>query len=222
MELSDLEVTLQSADQTFAPPTSSRNTLATYKNPFGFSLQVFEAAQNIVMTSLDGTEIASLALPKTAADGGVSTGNVVNLDIQWENQPLKSLNNEAFEALFAAVTLLDQAGLKLKGAADVTAHTAIGDVSISGIPLDVPSSLKGMNSFGGSATLSNVSVSGSGGDGGSEFIVSPLTTTIQNPSNVTLHTVDIALPVMYEGVMIGRAAIDVSLKHGSRSSMRTD
>ncbi len=110
------------------------------------------------MTSLDGTEIASLALPKTAADGGVSTGNVVNLDIQWENQPLKSLNNEAFEALFAAVTLLDQAGLKLKGAADVTAHTAIGDVSISGIPLDVPSSLKGMNSFGGSATLSNVSV----------------------------------------------------------------
>ncbi|KAK0241921.1 hypothetical protein EDD85DRAFT_820884 [Armillaria nabsnona] len=208
VELSDLELTLQSADQTFAPPTSSRNTLATYKNPFGFSLQVFEAAQNIVMTSLDGTEIASLALPKTAADGGVSTGNVVNLDIQWENQPLKSLNNEAFEALFAAVTLLDQAGLKLKGAADVTAHTAIGDVSISGIPLDVPSSLKGMNSFDGSATLSNVSVSGSGGDGGSEFIVSPLTTTIQNPSNVTLHTVDIALPVMYEGVMIGRAAID--------------
>ncbi|KAK0485666.1 hypothetical protein IW261DRAFT_1451420 [Armillaria novae-zelandiae] len=208
VELSDLEVTLQSADQTFAPLTSSRNTLATYKNPFGFSLQVFEAAENIVMASLDGTEIASLALPKTAVDGGVSTGNVADLDIQWENQPLKSLNNGAFEALFTAVTLLGQAGLQIKGAVNVTAHTAIGDVPISGIPLDVPSSLKGMNSFGGSATLSNVSVSGSGGEGRSEFIVAPLTTTIQNPSNVTLHTVDIVLPVMYEGVMIGRAAID--------------
>ncbi|KAG7446409.1 uncharacterized protein BT62DRAFT_931852 [Guyanagaster necrorhizus] len=208
VELSDLEVTLQSDDQTWAPLTGSRNTTATYKNPFGFSLQVFEAAQNIVMTSSDGTEIASLTLPKSTVVGGVSTGNVANLNIKWENQPLKSLNDEAFEALFAAVTLLDQAGLKLKGTADVTAHTAIGNVPISSISLDVPSSLRGMNSFGGSATLSNVSVSGSGGDGGSEYIVSPLTTTIQNPSNVSLYTIDIVLPVMYEGVMIGRAAVD--------------
>lgn len=122
---------------------------------------------------------------------------------------MKSLNNQGFQALFAHVTLQESAALDLKGTADVTAHTAIGNVPISGIPFKVPSSLRGINSFGGSASLSNVSVTGSGGNGGSEFIVSPLTNTLHNPSNVTLSTVDISLPVMFDGVKIGRATIDV-------------
>ena len=69
--------------------------------------------------------------------------------------------------------------------------------------------LSGINSFGGKADLSNVSVAGSGGDGGDQFIVTPLKTTLQNPSNVTLNTVNIALPVTFNGVGIGRAVIDV-------------
>jgi len=56
-----------------------------------------------------------------------------------------------------------------------------------------------------------VSVTGSGGTGGTEFVVAPLTTTLQNPSNISLDTVDISLPVIFNGVTIGRAAIDVSV-----------
>lgn len=59
------------------------------------------------------------------------------------------------------------------------------------------------------ASLSNVSVAGSGGNGGSEFIIAPLTTILQNPSNISLSTVDVALPVFYQGVEIGRASINV-------------
>ena len=70
--------------------------------------------------------------------------------------------------------------------------------------------VEGINSFGGTAALSNVTVTGSGGNGGDEFIVSPLQTTLQNPSNVSLDTVDISLPVIFNGVTIGRAAINVS------------
>lgn len=69
----------------------------------------------------------------------------------------------------------------------------------------------GINSFGHKASLSNVTVTGSGGAGGSEFIVAPLTTALENPSNITLKTIDISLPVIYNGVKIGRAAINVSL-----------
>lgn len=36
-------------DQAFAPLASSKNTLATYKNPFGFSLQVIESAPDITI-----------------------------------------------------------------------------------------------------------------------------------------------------------------------------
>lgn len=150
-------------------------------------------------------------VPKAPADGGVSTGNVADLDISFSNQPLTSLNNDAFGALFAQVTLKNEADLTLKGTADVTARTTIGDVPISGIPFDVPSSLEGINGFGGSAGLSNVSVTGSGGDSGSEFIVAPLTVTLGNPSNITLQTVDISLPVMFKDVVIGRAALDVNI-----------
>jgi hypothetical protein len=78
------------------------------------------------------------------ATGGVSTGNVADLAISFHNQPLKSLNNAAFAQMFAGVTLLDNINLTLKGTADVSARTTIGDVPISGIPFDVASSLKGI------------------------------------------------------------------------------
>ena len=167
------------------------------------------------------------------ANGGVSSGNVVDLAIAFRDQPLKSLNNRAFQAMFADVTLTETVALNLKGTAAVSARTTIGDVPISGIPFDVPSALKGtrflpllstntsdddfcslgIHSFGGSASLSNISIAGSGGSGGSEFIVAPLTAALQNPSNISLQTVRIALPVTYKGVMIGRTAIDVSSFH---------
>lgn len=67
----------------------------------------------------------------------------------------------------------------------------------------------GINAFGHVAALKDVVVAGSGGNGGNEYIVAPLKTTLNNPSNVTLHSVDVALPVYYNNVMIGRAAIDV-------------
>jgi hypothetical protein len=68
----------------------------------------------------------------------------------------------------------------------------------------------GINSFGGKAAINNVSITGSGGTNGNQYIISPLTTVINNPSNISLSTVDIALPVYYENTMIGRAAFNVS------------
>ncbi|KAJ3724969.1 hypothetical protein DFJ43DRAFT_1197841 [Lentinula guzmanii] len=205
--LADLAVTLEDDSEAYDPPTSSNSTSATYKNPFGFSLQVIQSATDIILSS-NGVDIAELTLPSADTVGGVSTGNVASLPISWRNELLKSLNDDAFNALFEAVTLLSSVSLGLDGSANVTAKTTIGDVPIFGIPFNVTSSLSGINSFGGKATLSNVTVTGSGGTGGNEFIVAPLTTTLENPSNVSLDTTDIALPVYYEGTMIGRAAIN--------------
>ncbi|KAF9451269.1 hypothetical protein P691DRAFT_757432 [Macrolepiota fuliginosa MF-IS2] len=207
IQLNDLEVTIRTADQAFAPPASSKNTVAQYANPFGFSLQVVEAAQTLDL-NMGGVNIAELDLPKMAVSGGVSTGNTVDLPISFENQTLKSLNDNAFAQLFAGVTLMSSVSINLKGSADVTARTPIGDVPINGIPIDVTSSLKGIAAFNHQATLTNVSVAGSGGQGGSEFILSPLTTTLQNPSNISLDTVGVSLPVIYQGTKIGRAAIN--------------
>ncbi|KAJ3868577.1 hypothetical protein EV359DRAFT_77557 [Lentinula novae-zelandiae] len=205
--LADLAVMLNDDSEAYDPSTGSNFTSASYKNPFGFSLQVVQSATDIILSS-NGVNIAELSLPTSDTVGGVSTGNVANLPISWENEPLKSLNDDAFNALFAAVTLSNSISLELDGSANVTAKTTIGDVPISRIPFNVTSSLSGINSFGGRATLSNVTVTGSGGTGGNEFINAPLTTTLENPSNISLDTIDIALPVYYEGSMVGRASIN--------------
>ncbi|KAH7875192.1 uncharacterized protein C8R40DRAFT_1170817 [Lentinula edodes] len=215
--VTDLAVTLNDDSEAYDPSTGSNFTSASYKNPFGFSLQVVQSATDIILSS-NGVNIAELSLPTSDTVGGVSTGNVANLPIAWENEPLKSLNDDAFNALFAAVTLSNSISLGLDGSANVTAKTTIGDVPISRIPFNVTSSLSGINSFGGRATLSNVTVTGSGGTGGNEFINAPLTTTLENPSNISLDTTDIALPVYYEGSMVGRAFINnLNLVPGTNS-----
>lgn len=84
-----------------------------------------------------------LVIPSAPAVGGVSTGNLVDLPITFTNIPLQALNQGAFVQLFAAVTLSDDVQIGLTGSADATARTSIGDVPISGIPIDVQSSLKG-------------------------------------------------------------------------------
>jgi hypothetical protein len=156
----------------------------------------------------------------------VSTGNEADLPIAFHSIPFQSLNDGAMQTLFQEVTDTAQAEVTLQGTANVTAKTTIGNVPIGGIGFNVPSILKGVylhhcfrpvlmpapgiNSFGKTAQLTNVSITGSGGNGGNQFIVSPLTTTLQNPSNVSLQTNDVALPVIYQGTQLGRAAISVS------------
>ncbi|KAJ6607775.1 hypothetical protein B0H10DRAFT_2227490 [Mycena sp. CBHHK59/15] len=207
ISLDELSLIMVDQAEAFAPLTSSSYTLATYKNPFGFSLQVVESGQELILSDL-GLDIAQLVLPMAPTVGGVSTGNVADLVITFENQTLQSLSDDGFELLFAVVTLLQEGDFVLSGTANVSARTSIGDVPITGIPFNVDSSVTGINSFGFTAGLSNVTVSGSGGAGGSEFVTAPLITKLNNPSNVSLQTVDISLPVIYEGVTIGRAVID--------------
>ena len=68
--------------------------------------------------------------------------------------------------------------------------------------------MKGINAFGHTASLSNVSITGGGTDSHGAFVKSPLTTTLNNPSNISLETVDVELPVYYKDVLLGRAVID--------------
>ncbi|KAH9061225.1 hypothetical protein EDB87DRAFT_404186 [Lactarius vividus] len=186
--LSNLEIAMTEQNQTFAPLASSQHTLATYKNPFGFSLQVIRSAEDISL--------------------GASGLDVAELKIVFSKQPLQSLNNAVFAAFFAAVTDTQGVEFELKGSANVIARTTIGDVPISDIPFNVTSALRGIDSFGHTAGLTNVSITGRGGNGGNEYINADITTTLQNPSNISLRTNDVSLAVFYKDVKIGRAAIN--------------
>jgi len=67
----------------------------------------------------------------------------------------------------------------------------------------------GINSFRHTAGLSNVSITGSGGSGGNQYVNAVLTTILQNPSDISLQTNDLSLAIFYKTVKIGRAAINI-------------
>ena len=75
--------------------------------------------------------------------------------------------------------------------------------------MSITTTYAGINGFGQTAGLGNVSITGSGGSGGNQYINADLTTTLQNPSNISLQTNDISFAVFYDEVKIGRAVIDV-------------
>jgi hypothetical protein len=59
IDLDQLALTMVTQDQAFAPLTSSDFTLAQYKNPFGFSLQVVASGQDLLISDL-GLDIATV------------------------------------------------------------------------------------------------------------------------------------------------------------------
>lgn len=65
------------------------------------------------------------------------------MNIAFTNIALTSLDNAAYAVLFAGVTLQSSLEIVVTGSANVIARTTIGDVPISGIPIDVQSELKG-------------------------------------------------------------------------------
>jgi len=61
--------------------------------------------------------------------------------------------------------------------------------------------------FGGTAAIGDVRIVGSGGAGGNEYISSPLKTTLNNPSNISLAAGVITLPTFYQGVQLGESIV---------------
>jgi hypothetical protein len=57
--ISDLEVIVTEKGEAFAPLASSQHTLATYRNPFGFALQVVQASEDIILVE-DGQNAAEV------------------------------------------------------------------------------------------------------------------------------------------------------------------
>lgn len=60
--INNFQVEIETAAEAFAPLVGSTDTLATYKNPFGFSLQVIESAVDLTIGFADnGTQIGTVS-----------------------------------------------------------------------------------------------------------------------------------------------------------------
>lgn len=60
---------------------------------------------------------------------------------------LKSNDNNAYDAFFAAITNTNEVAFNLTGGANVTAETKAGNIPIHGIPFDVATTFPGIDGF---------------------------------------------------------------------------
>lgn len=205
--LSDLTVFVNgNPADSYTVPSSSNSTIATFANPFMFSLQPIQASPHINLSYANG-DTAYLDLPLANVQAGTSRGpqDFQALQLMWRRQNIVAVDRPNFQAFFAQLTDTPRGTFALRGGTDVVAKTVIGNIPIGGIPFNVTTTLAGINSFNGVTTLSDVTVS----SGTPAFLWVPLKVTLENPSNLTVFTNEAFLPVLFSGTVVGRAEIPV-------------
>ncbi|CAO1639236.1 unnamed protein product [Sympodiomycopsis kandeliae] len=204
--LSDLTAAIFGPDP-YVIDGSNNQTIAIFANPFHFSLQPIQAGPKITLT-YEGAPTAQINLPDAAVKAGTSTGpqDKEQLILNFKNQPVRSLNDPSFQAFFAKLTDTERADFGLQGNTSVLARTHVGDIPITGIPFNVTTSLAGINSFNHKLQTANLSVD----NGNPQMLNVPLVAILENPSNLTVFSDKISLPVLYTAgapVYVGRAYI---------------
>ncbi|PVF99379.1 hypothetical protein CPB86DRAFT_293734 [Serendipita vermifera] len=193
------------AGSAYAPISSSSDTAVAFQLPFGFALNIVELKQTIY-AKYQGSQFAQLALGTVPAQTDTAA-RIIHLS--FSNIPFQVTSGQegTFQQFLAQTTTTDSVTFGLAGNADSVAETSIGRLTISDIAFDVPSVLKGINTFGGTAQISDVHIAGGGGEGGSQYLSSPLKTGLNNPSEITLKAGSISLPTYFQDVQVGTSVV---------------
>lgn len=131
--LEDLAITIEEPSQAYTIPASNNITNVVYQNPFKFSLTALDAGGEFII-NYNNVDAAVLNLPVAPViSAGTSRGDPVSsrlefvhskltkrviqqpLVLNFKNQVLQSLNNDAFNSFFAAVTITPSAAFTLHG-----------------------------------------------------------------------------------------------------------
>ena len=205
MTISDLYMTMMQQSHTWAPPTGSNQSMATYANPLHFSLTPLKASLNAEMIYQNAVA-AKLTLSMRNARAGTSHGpnDHQPLIISWKNVPLIAQDRSAFMALLADLLDTPRATFGVSGTAGLIGKMVIGNIPIDGIPFNVTTSMAGFNSFTGKATLQRLDVK----QGTPEYLDNTGKLVLTNPSNITVQTTGISLPSFYKNTYVGRSIMN--------------
>jgi hypothetical protein len=122
------------------PPAGSNRVEAQLANPFGFPLDVTQLDMK-VEANYDNELVATLDVPPnpatTSPTGVVTTG--------FNDVPFKVANKQLFAGFNKILTLKAGIDFGLKGVSNAIAKTAVGTLSLPGVPFDVKTHLAGKN-----------------------------------------------------------------------------
>ncbi|CAO3649856.1 unnamed protein product [Mucor hiemalis] len=198
----------------FAAPAGSHAVEAQLKNPFGFTLGVTSLNMKVDANS-EGHNVASLDIPQvpatTTADGIVHTG--------FDNIPFKVYSGAEplFTQFVAGLTLAPVVPFGLKGVVNSIAHTPVGNLALNNIPFDVPTTLAGFQSFGGTTEIVSLKVVG----GFATYIAVDLVIALNNPSQITISAGDLTFDVIMDaaGSSVGSVTLTNTVITPGRNEM---
>lgn len=201
--LSDLTAKIYGPDP-YVIQGGTNQTMAIFANPFRFSLHPLRAAPLITLT-YQGSDTAQINLPDAPVTAGTSTSpdDKEQLILKFKDQDISSLDNGHFQSFFAKLTDTDRVDFGFKGNTSILAATHVGNIPITGIPFNVSSMLTGINSFNDAFGTQNLIVVG----GRPQYVEITLNAILSNPSNLTVFTDQVSLPILYQNVYVGRVII---------------
>ncbi|WFD32817.1 hypothetical protein MSPP1_003868 [Malassezia sp. CBS 17886] len=205
LTIQDLTVTLQKQSQTWAPPTSTNQSIAVFANPLHFSLKPLSSALTATL-SLAGKPAGALQVPMKDVVAGTSTGpnDMQTLAVNWRDIPLRAVDHAQFQAMLANLAVSKRTTLGVRGAADLVARMVIGDIPINGVPFDLSTSLAGLDSLTRTAKVHSLDPSA----GNPEYLKSDVDMTLTNPSNVTIKTHGLSLQSWSKTTYMGQILVD--------------
>ncbi|KAF9905606.1 hypothetical protein EC991_001505 [Linnemannia zychae] len=188
-------VTINSMEMDFAcetcvwAPTAISSITADTKLPFadGLHIPIIKLAQSVQILDKNGQVVGTLTTPysnATTAGSKVSTTSIAAPLVIADG------SHEIYEGFISALSLQDSYELGLRGTADsILDFDALGKIEVKGIPLDVKTSLAGLQGLNDIRFLAladiNLALVGQ------QTISSAI--NIHNPSQLTLNIGDLAL-----------------------------
>ncbi|KAF8523830.1 hypothetical protein JB92DRAFT_3093957 [Gautieria morchelliformis] len=175
--------------------TAMGNSAGPSDIPFAFPINIVALEQNITATS-QGQSFAELVIPKGPSQTDVNT-RVIHLTFSDVPFAVFSDKFAVFKQFWMQTTISSSETFKLSGAANTDASTAIGTLSLTGINFNVSTTIAGLQGLNTKpAVVSNLDVN----HGFSDFPLIKVTTTLTNPSNLTISMGDVAFTLMFEYV----------------------
>ncbi|KAI8804175.1 hypothetical protein BJ742DRAFT_742327 [Cladochytrium replicatum] len=190
----DVDITPETA---YSPILTAPSIRATYQLPFPFTAVPLQAGQALTLYNTDGGAIGSL----TTALAPVQTSNEPFVILLGVSAPLVAIDNGNFENFFSEVTNTESVSFGLKGTVDTVVRTAIGEVKLTGVPVDVSTSLSGLNGLKSTpVSIANVVVIGGDANG----ITINTDTGLNNPSTskIILNS-DAVFDLFFQDAKIG-------------------
>ncbi|KAK3837658.1 MAG: hypothetical protein JOS17DRAFT_731540 [Linnemannia elongata] len=194
-------VTINSMEMDFAcgekciwSPTAKSSITADTKLPFAMDVPIKQLAQNVQILDEHGQVVGTLNTPYADA---TTVGSKVSTNTPDAPLVVADGSHDIYTTFVGALNLADKYQLGLRGTADSMLDLGpFGLVEIKGIPIDVKTSMAGLQGLKNIDFLSVVMVNAVF-TSGFNFITSVV--KIHNPSQLTLKIGDLAMAAGYKG-----------------------